>query len=206
VKIIQKSELIPVLKQTSAILFDLDGTLFDLHADWTSIKRYILSHYKKTYGKSINPQLPFREIFSTIEERHNREAAQFYLEYMRDQEMISIRNRRLTPLWLMTHGLDKITKITNSDCFFGIISNNFHDSIVEVLKVHDLTDRFRVVIGRDDVAYPKPDPEGINRVLKKYELLPDHVLFTGDMKTDEQVARKTQVHFIYAKNFTLFMK
>ena len=106
----------------------------------------------------------------------------------------------------MTHGLDKIIKITNSDCFFGILSNNFHDSIVEVLKVHDLTDRFRVVIGRDDVAYPKPDPEGINRVMKKYELLPDHVLFTGDMKTDEQVAGKTQVHFIYAKKFTLFMK
>ena len=205
-KITNKSELNSVLKQCSAVLFDLDGTLFDLHANWSSIKQYILSHYQKSHRDPINPQLPFREIFQTIEERHNRDTAQFYLDYMRDQELISIQDQRLTPLWLMAQGLDKISKIVNSDCFFGIVSNNFHDSLMEILKVYNLTDRFRVVIGRDDVTRPKPDPEGIHRVLKTFDLSPERVLFTGDMTTDEQVAHTTNTHFIYADNFTLFMK
>ena len=204
-KITTDHELIPLVKQCSAILFDLDGTLFDLHADWYSIKRFILSHFAKTHGNSLNPQLPFREIFQTIEDRYDRDTAQFYLNYMREQELISIKEHKFTPLWLVNQGLDKIAELVRFDCFFGIISNNFHDSILEILNMYGLNDRFRVIIGRDDVDRPKPNPEGIIRVMDGIDLFPEKVLFIGNMYVDEEVAQKAHVHFIYAEDLNLFM-
>ena len=206
VKITNERELKPLLKQCSAILFDLDGTLFDLHADWFAIKQFILSHYTKTYQDTINPQLPFREIFQTIEDRQNREATQFYLNYMAEQELISIKEHKYTPLWLINQGLDKIAELVRFDCFFGIISNNFHDSILEILNMYGLNDRFRVVIGRDDVERPKPNPEGIIRVMDGYDLFPEKVLFTGDLSTDEEVAQKAHVHFLFPTNVMIFLE
>jgi phosphoglycolate phosphatase-like HAD superfamily hydrolase len=197
VKITSSQNFLAIVKQSSAILFDLDQTLYSLNVNWNAIRNYIVNHYNRNYEPILDKKQRFFEIFDVIEQTQGKEGCQFYRHYMRDQELIAIKEHNYAVTWLMGYGLERFSEYLRFDCFFGIISNNFHDSIVEILEQNNSLHKFKVIIGRDDVTKEKPNPEGLIRVMDGYDLLPEKVLFIGDSKTDEEAADRAQVHFVY---------
>lgn len=145
-------------------------------------------------------------MFNFIEKEQGKETKQKYLEKIRENELIAIREHKATPLWLITEGLNIIGEYLRFDAFYGIISSNFHESILELLNKYALTDRFNVIIGRDDVNKIKPHPEGLIRVMHNFNLEPNRVLFIGDLSTDEEAANRAQVHYIDVKEIKELLK
>ncbi len=79
----------------------------------------------------------------------------------------------------------------------GIATNKpsyFARSILNQLEIDYL---FEEVVGPNDVAIPKPDPEMIELVMMRFGLGPDEALYVGDMLIDIEAARNAGIP-IYA--------
>ncbi len=192
-----KEKLVSLLKTSSSILYDLDGTLFDLHVAWGNIQQFIYNHYKSEYGVEIPFFNRFYAMFDFIKKEKGTEIVQFYLNYMKKQEYNAVLEKKFSPTWLTNEGLDKIGELIRFDTFYGIISSNFHDTLIEVVTQSGMIDKFKIIIGRDDVEIAKPNPEGILRVINAYNLKREDILFIGDTSGDEEAAQNAQVNFIY---------
>ncbi len=200
-----KEKLVALIKSCSSILYDLDGTLFDLHVAWRNIQQYIYNHYKSEYGTEIPSLNRFYAMFEYIEKEKGKEVKQFYLNYLKKQEYNSVLEKKFSPTLLTNEGLDKIGEMIRFDTFYGIVSSNFHQTILEVIKQYEMVDKFKIIIGRDDVEFAKPNPEGLNRIIGAYELKNSDVLFIGDSYVDEDAARDAQINFIYVDKLQKFL-
>ena len=199
-------KLVEIIKTCSSILYDLDGTLFDLHVAWGNIQSFIYNHYKSEYGTEIPSLNRFYAMFEYIEKEKGKEVKQFYLNYLKKQEYNAVLEKKFSPTWLTNEGLDKIGEMIRFDTFYGIISSNFHETIMETLTQHGMVDKFQIMIGRDDVEIAKPNPEGILRIIDAYNLKREKILFIGDTSGDEEAAQNAQVNFIYVEDLRNFLE
>jgi len=72
-----------------------------------------------------------------------------------------------------------------------------------LLKTFGLDDIFDMVVTAMDVKIPKPDPEGMKILIKKFNILPHEILYIGDSVIDQQVAATTGVFFASYKNINM---
>jgi len=78
----------------------------------------------------------------------------------------------------------------------GIVSTKFRYRIEGILQREGLRDRFDVIVGGEDVAAHKPDPEGLRRAMADLHCPPPQVLYVGDSLIDAETARRAGVSFV----------
>lgn len=72
---------------------------------------------------------------------------------------------------------------------------------IERLLHHFNIDRFFFpIIGAGSLAYPKPNPEGVHRILAAWDLPKETVAYIGDSALDERTARAADIQFWSYKN------
>ncbi len=75
----------------------------------------------------------------------------------------------------------------------AILTNKHHDRTMETLGMLQIEGLIDYVVGYDDVKKPKPDPEGMLKIIDHFGVLPQKVLFLGDTMYDYEVARRSGV-------------
>jgi phosphoglycolate phosphatase len=65
-----------------------------------------------------------------------------------------------------------------------------------VLSDFDLADRFDMVVTAADVVHPKPHPEALKKIMARFSLHPEQILFIGDSMYDQQAARAAGTVFV----------
>lgn len=78
----------------------------------------------------------------------------------------------------------------------GIVSTKFRYRIEEILAREGLSDRFRVIIGGEDVSEHKPHPSGLTAAISRMQMDTDDVLYVGDSTVDALTAERAKVPFI----------
>ena len=78
----------------------------------------------------------------------------------------------------------------------GIVSTKFRYRIEEILAREGLSDRFRVIIGGEDVNEHKPHPSGLIAAICRMQMDTDDVLYVGDSTVDALTAERAKVPFI----------
>jgi phosphoglycolate phosphatase len=78
----------------------------------------------------------------------------------------------------------------------GIVSSKLHYRIVGVLRRNGLDKLFSVIVGADDVAKEKPNPEGILLAIQTLGVAPELAVYVGDHTVDAQAARNAGVSFV----------
>ena len=78
----------------------------------------------------------------------------------------------------------------------GIVSTRYRYRIEAILTHRNLPRAVDVIVGGEDVASHKPDPEGITLALAKLGLQPADAIYVGDHAVDVQAARNAGVEFI----------
>lgn len=84
----------------------------------------------------------------------------------------------------------------------AVVSTKNSDSLRAVLAAKGLSECFTHVLGGDIVARHKPDPEGVNRVLERWGLTAEQVLYCGDTVIDAETARNAGADFCAVLNGT----
>jgi len=78
----------------------------------------------------------------------------------------------------------------------GIVSTKYAYRIDATLLRHGIEDRFRSVVGGNDVESLKPAPDGLHIALERLGVTSDRALYVGDHVVDAQAAHSAGISFI----------
>ena len=83
------------------------------------------------------------------------------------------------------------------------IATNRSDSMPTLLREHDITSFFDLIVSANDVPRPKPHPDQLLRLLEYFKASPQEMLYVGDSKVDESAAKAANVPFVAYDNRSL---
>jgi FMN phosphatase YigB (HAD superfamily) len=135
------TENFPILSEISLVLYDLDGTLVKLNVNWDKIKHFLKEDYQQRYN-DILPSNSLVENLEYIRENQGVEDLVPYYDLIRTEELEAIQTKA-EPLWLITEKKWPLKEELSSEVMYGIISNNFHESIQAILFRFELTENFK---------------------------------------------------------------
>jgi len=78
----------------------------------------------------------------------------------------------------------------------AIVSTKFRYRIQAILDRHEAGGLFEVVVGGEDTAAHKPDPEGLERALVAMGVNRTQAVYVGDHLVDAQAAMKASIPFV----------
>lgn len=186
------------LQGFSALLFDLDMTVIDLNVNWKGIKDHFNTHFAAQHHHPL-PFNTFWQNFDYIATLEGIQGLNYYIKYLQTRELAESREYA-KPTWLVSSGFFEIISRRNPPPFLGIISSNYRKTIETVLSNQKILNYFKIIIGRDDVDRPKPNPEGILQVLHIHKLKPEKTIYIGDMDSDAQTAQAAKVNYIFIQD------
>ena len=183
-----------------AVIFDLDGVLFDgceFHANifmealWTVLGRSALTkeyHDAHLNGLSTKKKL---EVLGICKE---------------DSQKISVLKQELTRTKLRdyVHPDLKVQEICKMLLGKGIkiycVSNSIRETILRCLEGMGVLDVFSGIISNEDVKEPKPSPEPYLTLFQKHALVPEECLIVEDSEHGVESARKSGGHVMRVAN------
>jgi phosphoglycolate phosphatase len=182
----------PLFSSVRAIIFDLDGTLIDskldlvhsVNATLRELKRpelpeeiissYIGNGAPVLVAKSLGPEVPPAELdralrfFLTHYEAHKMDNTCAYLGVAEALEHLSAM-----PMAVLTNKPERIS--------------------VRILEALGLAKYFRAIYGGNTFSTKKPDPLGVNTILREFSARPNEGLLIGDSEVDVQTARNAGI-------------
>ena len=182
-----------------AVIFDLDDTLIDSFDS----RRYALEKVFRIVGiqtptaheflTSMSGRLPFDALETLAAGRHIGGASlwEAYREFYWGKEpgLISLFPG-IRPL---------LRDLNSSGCRLGVLTQKEREFEIEgrrsgassELDELGVASLFSVVVGFEDVAHHKPDPEGVELALDQLGVLPKDALLVGDTAADIVAAKAT---------------
>ncbi len=115
----------------------------------------------------------------------------------------SLDYRDVIPFMRLEEGLvDFLTMLKRKGVKMGVYTNRT-STMDLLLEVFDLRHFFSVVITAGKLSHPKPNPEGVHKILRMWGLAPRQAAYLGDTYLDERTARAAGIPFWAYKNPSL---
>lgn len=178
-----------------AILFDFDYTLADssepiIDCFNTGLRGLGLPEaapdtIRRTIGLSLEESL-----VAVAGEEHREHAREFRRHWRRRSDHVMVAGTRVFD-WAPA----AIEKLAASGFRLGIVSTKYRTRIEEVLHREGLDKHFEAIVGGDDVARHKPDPEGLLHALDRMGAAREETLYVGDSVVDAEAARRADTAF-----------
>lgn len=168
------------LKRAGLVIFDFDGTLYQIDVEWKELKN-------KLYRTAEDMGLPgnfrsLRELYSLSADHPEikRELIRIQTDYemMGRKDSVGIEQGIKAARWRLSRGLR---------C--SICSSNTRSVLLNMVGDWG----FDPIIALDDVSKPKPDPEGILRII---EGSVEDVVMLGNSDFDSDAAERAGIEFI----------
>jgi pyrophosphatase PpaX len=177
--------------RTSAVLFDLDGTLIDsIELIRESYRHTLLAHTGSSpadafwlagLGRPLAWQ--FEQFTRDPAEVERMIATYRAYNLARHDELV----RRYPG------ALEAVQSMAQRGIRLGVVTSKLRSGALKGLRLCGFEGLFEVVLGADDVARPKPDPEPVLRALELLELPAAEVVFVGDSPHDLDCGRAAGV-------------
>ena len=172
------------------ILFNLDGTLID--STEAILESFAVAF--KTFGqavpedKQIEAEIghPLDLMFPTLGVAQE-EVDAYVQAYKRHYREISCAKTVLLPQ------AREAVELASTFAILGVVTTKTAKYSVELLEHMGLMDYFDVLIGREDVINPKPDPEPIHKALLKLSTDTSNIWMVGDTCMDMLAANAAKV-------------
>jgi phosphoglycolate phosphatase len=178
------------------VIFDLDGTLIDSRLDLIQSVNAMLRHVKHpelpgeavaSYVGDGAPMLVRRALGDPDDEHFFKQALEFFLAYYREHKLDHTRVYEGIPEALKTiqsNGTQrKMAVLSNKPVFPS-------RAIVEALG---LADFFVRVYGGNSFETKKPDPLGVNTLLRETGTAPENTMIVGDSSIDVLTGRTSGI-------------
>jgi len=164
------------------IIFDLDGIVVNLSADWMSLQKALIDQYKEIY----NEECTFSSIsacLSKIVEKNDIQNLEIFFNIIRQYELENIQENE---------PIEETIFFINNKVLFGVKNNtklaifslNTRATIIRSLKLANILDKFDFFVGREDVRKWKPDPEGLLKIKNNFKVKKEEMIYFGDLEKD----------------------
>ncbi len=199
------------LEKYKGIIFDLDGVIYDITE---AIKKAVDDGIEKYQLENVKRDDIMEEIAHLIEEIQNYPVPKillnsFELLQVKFLEGKSFFKKLRIAIFLFNQfnkykeaestifkGVDELISKLAKNVKLAILTNNKSQYAEEVLEKFKLSEFFDTIIGFNDVTEVKPNPEGILKILDKWNLKPSDAIFIGDMTTDIDAGKAANVKMI----------
>ena len=146
-----------------AVLFDMDGTIWDASIDWLAVRR------------EIDLPVDGRPIYAQLMDLPLQERTRG-IRILERYETQGVENGKLVP------GTEELLRcLHNAHVKCALVTNNSRRSVECVLARNPLS--LDVVLSRDDGAL-KPDPQAFLSALEQLDVRPDEAIAIGDAHLD----------------------
>jgi len=178
------------------VIFDCDGVLFDTAGINKAYYNRVLAHMGRpkmtdeefAYVHAHTGDESIAYLFDDEESFHAAQAfrgSMNYMEFIPDMEI----EPHLKPLIKTLRPRYKTAIVTNRT-----------DTMPAIMSEYDLKGDFDMVVTAWDVRNPKPDPEGLVKVLDHFRFRPEEAIYVGDTQVDEAAAAAAGIPFVAYAN------
>jgi HAD superfamily hydrolase (TIGR01549 family) len=199
------------LSKCDAVIFDVDGTLYDQR----SLRRAMMVRFAFAYWKK--PVLGFRVARAITAYRNSQEDLRGH-PYSAEKQLKLATEKSGSPYsqvhesvaqWMEAEPLgllpsctfpgaaDLLQKLADHRIPCGIFSDYPAEEKVEAMK---LSRFFRSVKCADEVGWLKPDPCGLLASLKEMNAAPAGTLYIGDREIDREAAAQAGMEAVLIRN------
>jgi len=183
-----------------AVVFDLDGTLVNSVIDYRKMVSGV-SEILKAHGVEVDPsQRRIWEIIQRSEEQLDRLSlgADEWREMNRKitEHLNAVELESVDKVTLIEGAKETLERLKGVRLKVGIATRSCNAATWEALRRTGLDAFVDVLLARDDVPYPKPDPRHLLQVIESLGTSLDQAVFVGDTATDLRTAREAGVTFI----------
>lgn len=175
-------------------IFDLDGTLIDSSRDLAISTNAMLRHMGRaeideqtvnSYVGDGAAKLVRRALGDSVTEEEFEAAYKFFIRYYRDH---SLENTRLYD------GMeDALRRLQQSGSTLAVLTNKPVKISRDILQGLQVAGYFVQVYGGDSFPAKKPDPIGIETIMKETSFQPESTTMIGDTNVDTRTARAAGV-------------
>jgi phosphoglycolate phosphatase-like HAD superfamily hydrolase len=189
------------MPKVRAVLWDVDGTLSDSSALGFSSTMEVLRRNNlpaiSTEDYHIGTRYTTPERFAWHATGNPKDAMGVSLGKQFDDLYVDLVSPVTSGFYpCMRDVLIQFRKQHGEDIQFGALSNACGAYVRAVLKANEVDSIFRVQLGADEVAKPKPFPNGLYACCDQLSLHPSQCVYIGDSPTDGQAARAAGMHGI----------
>jgi pyrophosphatase PpaX len=176
-----------------AVLFDFDGTLADtlpvcFLAFESVFKKFDERDVTTEEIKSMFGPSETGIIRENLKNNNHEKAIELYYEIYRDRhENIVPKNEEINTL---------LRELKSRGYKLGIVTGKARRSLDISLECLELNNIFDVIVTGDDVEFPKPHPEGVNKALEELGVSNTEAIFLGDSDADILAGKQANVHTI----------
>ena len=181
--------------QYKAVIFDFDYTLGDstegiiTSADFALEEMGYKPAEREAIRRTIGLSLP--ETYTALTGDGNPDKREeFRLLFVKKADEIMTANSELYP---EAEGILRYLK--QKEIKVAVVTTKFDYRIEGILEKCDAREYVQMIVGGNNVANPKPDPEGTLMVLKKWNLVQEELLYVGDSLVDAKTAQNAEVDF-----------
>ena len=185
------------------VIFDLDGVLVDAcewHRQALNMSLLEVCNYKipkKEHYRNFNG-IPTKIKLKKLSEIGILKISDHKKVYdLKQKYTIDIIKKRAIKREEKIHMINKLKSL-------GIIVACFTNSIRKtanlMLEKTGILDLFDFTLTNEDVCFPKPDPEGYNFLVNKFNCFPEEVIIVEDSPKGLEAARSSLCNIIQVKN------
>lgn len=170
-----------------AIIFDLDGVLIDSEP----LMRFAFAaSYRQVIGSGPPPIEAYLE--------HMGESFPQIMQHLKLpltlwQPYRELCQQRLDLIQVFSEGRAVLEWATAQRIKLAVLTGKDRGRTIHLLEHFGLIDFFQLVVCSDELQRPKPDPEGILRVLDQLGCAPDESVMIGDSVSDVLCAQRASV-------------
>lgn len=174
--------MMKLLKDTDALIFDLDGTLVDSMWIWVSVDQEYLEKYHLT-----EPE----DFYANMEGKSYVEVAKYYQEVFPElplsveeimEEWTEMAHEKyMTQVPLKKGAKEFLKEVKKRGILTGIASSNSKEMIVDTLRALGVEDLFDSIRSACEVKAGKPSPDVYLLVAEDLNVAPEHCLVFEDV-------------------------
>lgn len=174
-----------------AILFDLDGTLIDSAHDIVQVCNQVAQEkgYSPLPLAGIN-SLAGRGSRGIMASITNLPEASTTVSELRLEVLDKYANCGYPNTSMFVELRPLLSALNGSNLSWGVVTSKPRLHSLQILTQDTELSQFDVLIGIDDVAAPKPDPEGLLLALEQLECKVQDAVFVGDNRVDMLAAKR----------------
>lgn len=161
------------------LVFDFDGTLFDLGVNWHGVRRLLgIDGTAESLGTALQRLSTKRDPRLTA---------------VREYELAALGDRRVSP------EVAGLLEILAARYRIAILTRNSREVVERAWD--GMSTRLRLhIVGREDTTRLKPDPAGLYQILRYFGITPDQTVLIGDTYHDVEAAKRAGLISIVVSN------
>lgn len=164
-------------KAIKGVIFDFDGTLFDLEVDW------------RLLNKTLNEKFGIKSLTNPFPDNIKNDVI----------DAIGVFEKKGIEQGVSLVDSQDVLEKLSKEYIIAVTSRNNRATVKDGLKKMGFKKPIEVV-GREDVTLPKPHPEALKLTLDKIGLQPGQVVVVGDTTHDLEAAKILGIICIIVKN------